>query len=132
MATPAQGPSTSPVPVQIYAAPIRAYRDPFWVSKSNNEEVEWQCMQNHQHGNGKCFTIEFPGESPFAGHVFHDHGARSGLPVVAPDDSKLYKYNITIPGVGTLDPQGGVKAKEGLSLFLGFRKSADPSLRTQS
>lgn len=107
MATPIKGPLTSPVPVQIYADPIRANPDTFWVSVSNKEEIEWQCMQNHQHGNGKCFTIEFQ-ETPFPGRIFQDHGARSGLPVVPPGD-KLYKYSVTIPGKQPLDPQGGVK-----------------------
>jgi hypothetical protein len=110
MATPTHGPSTPPVPVPVQInRPPNANPDTFWVSVSKNEEVVWHCMQNHQHGNGKCFTIEFPGESPFAGHIFHDHGVRSGLPVVPPDDHKLYKYNVTIPGEPPLDPQGGVK-----------------------
>jgi hypothetical protein len=112
MATPTQGPlpvaPEAKVTVQINANPISANPDPFTVHVSKKEEVEWQCMQHHQHGNGKCFKIEFPAESPFAGKIFHDHGAKSGLPVVQPGD-KLYKYNVTIPGVGTLDPQGGVK-----------------------
>jgi hypothetical protein len=109
MATPAPLSPQAKVAVKIYADPISADPDPFTVHVSKNEEIEWQCMQDHQHGNGKCFTIEFPGESPFAGHSFHDNRAHSGLPVVPPDDNKLYKYNVTIPGVGTLDPQGGVK-----------------------
>ena len=109
MATPTPGPVTSPVAVKIYADPLHAVEDPFYVHVSKNEEVVWECMQSHQHGHGKCFTIEFPGDSPFADKVFQDHGAKTGVAVVPPNDVKLYKYTIKIPGGGTLDPQGGVK-----------------------
>jgi hypothetical protein len=106
--TPKKGPR---VVISVYADPetgeIYVDREPFYVHIKKQEEVQWICMQNHgTHGRG-CFKVEFE-ESPFPNKEFH-HGEDSDLPIVPPSPTKLYKYTITVPDVGTLDPKGGVK-----------------------
>lgn len=118
MATPAttMEQKTAKKPIAIYIGvkgrDVTASLDPFWVSKSNKDEVQWFCTQSHNtHGQG-CFTIRFdgPNGSPFETDTFLGHGACS-KPVrndVQPDKEKLYKYTVTIPGYDPLDPHGGV------------------------
>jgi hypothetical protein len=100
------------IEVQIYVDPktktITVKPDPFWVRVSNLEEAMWLCMQPHKHGHNECFTVHFPEESPFSERAFANHGVRSGLAVVQPDKNKLYKYTVTVPRIGVLDPKGGV------------------------
>ena len=84
--------------------------DPFWVHKSDDEEVKWFCSIEHQHGdaNNPCFTVNFKGNSPFLDPTFKGHHAHSGCASVQSDPKKLYKYSVTV-GNQTLDPEGGVK-----------------------
>lgn len=106
------------VVIGIYANPesheIYVDREPFYIHKSEQEIVEWVCHQDHKgHVHGaNCFTVEFKGKrgTPFERSTFHGHGALSGLATAKPNDKRLYKYRVIVPGVGTLDPQGGVKA----------------------
>jgi hypothetical protein len=105
--TPRKGPR---VVIRVYAdsetGEIYIDREPFYVHVKKQEEVQWICMQNHATHGPNCFTVEFE-ESPFRKKQFH-HGEDSDLPVVGPG-SKLFKYSISVQGVGTLDPRGGVK-----------------------
>lgn len=92
---------------------IVVHPDPFWVHKSEDEEVKWFCSLEHKHGdaNNPCFTVDFKGNSPFeCTTLFKGHHAHSGCArtSVQPDPNKLYKYSVTV-GDKTLDPGGGVK-----------------------
>jgi hypothetical protein len=90
---------------------IVVHPDPFWVHKSEDEEVKWFCSMEHKHHDdpdNPCFTVDFKGNSPFADFAFKGHHAHSGCASVKPDPNKLYKYSITV-GNQTLDPGGGVK-----------------------
>ena len=104
---------TIPLTVGIYADPttkqISAEPDPFWISLRGREEVVWVCKREHVHGDDKCFTVDFGDDSPFPESVFKDHGVRSGHPKAHVIKEMLYKYTVTVPGVGCVDPQGGVK-----------------------
>ena len=98
----ATGPREKQVTITIVNGQITVSPDPFHVSKSRNEEVEWIY-------NGK-FVVDFGTDSPFCESQFNDQFPFSG-PVghkVKPSTTKHYKYTITIAGVPPLDPDGQV------------------------
>jgi hypothetical protein len=126
MATPkqviVQGPKD--VLVEIGLDPqknITVKPDPFKVSKKKEQQVVWKCTLNHEHGAGgvPCFTVDFNANegmldlkqhrsgTPFSNWHFCGHGAASGPAIVTPDETKLYKYTVSMNG-NSLDPKGGV------------------------
>jgi len=115
MATPqAVVPGKGPrVVINVYADPesgeIYVDREPFYVHIGKQEEVQWICRQSHQSHGPNCFTVEFngPNGTPFPGNQYH-HGEDSGVPRVGAS-ATFYKYTIRVPGVGEIDPQGGVR-----------------------
>ena len=86
--------------------------DKFLVSKGKKEEVQWLCTQEHKHQSDMCFTVHFgkANGSPFTKDTFKNHQVSSGLvhEKVEPSDTQFYEYTVTVPGVGVLDPKGGV------------------------
>ena len=83
----------------------------FSVSKKGNQEVRWECVQEHGHSmDGPCFSVEFENnDSPFYEFQFSSDVPVSGLvrrSVLASD--KVYKYTVRI-GDKSLDPGGGVR-----------------------
>ena len=97
------------VVVTIDATTGKVSPDPFHVSKSAKQTVEWVCADPNAE-----FTVEFKGETPFREKRFHRRAASSGA--VAdhiPAGDKLYKYDLTITRGGqtkTYDPNGQVDA----------------------
>lgn len=88
--------------------------DTFWVSKSGEQEVKWFCAIAHNHEEHKpCFKVDFKDaeNSPFEKPHFEHHHAHSGCvkSAVVPDQNKLYKYTVSMPGKAPLDPTGGVE-----------------------
>jgi hypothetical protein len=81
--------------------------DPFYVSIERGEEVVWAIKPDNY-----CFTVHFaggPNGSPFEGTTFGHNHSHSGLPRRdAQLHPHLYKYTVTVPGIGALDPNGGV------------------------
>lgn len=94
---------TIPIEIVVKGKDITVSRDPFWVSKKELHELEWVCAQD--------FTVHFetPNGSPFRKDTFKK-GDHSGCvrDDVQPSDTPIYKYTVTVPGVGALDPKGGV------------------------
>jgi hypothetical protein len=92
---------------------IQAVPDYFEVSKGNNEEVRWVCVQDHEHSKvGPCFTVDFEKNgSPFYESQFSSDAPVSGLARrnVMPGP-KRYNYTVRIAGKNDLDPGGGVKS----------------------
>jgi hypothetical protein len=85
--------------------------DYFSVSKKENQEVRWECVQGHGHsGDGPCFSVEFKNnDSPFYEFQFTSDAPVSGLVrrnVLASD--RVYKYTVRI-GKEFKDPGGGVR-----------------------
>jgi hypothetical protein len=84
----------------------------FLVSKSKKEVVQWLCTREHEHKDDLCFTVHFgkANGTPFETDTFKNHQVLSGTvhEKVEPSDTKLYEYTVTVPGVGVLDPKGGV------------------------
>jgi hypothetical protein len=85
--------------------------DYFSVSKIGNQEVRWECAQNHDHTKcSPCFSVEFENnDSPFYEFQFSSDAPVSGLvrrSVLA--SSKVYKYTVRV-GDKSLDPGGGVR-----------------------
>ena len=80
-------------------------KEPFRISKSNQEEVLWQASDPTLY-----FTVEFK-ESPFYESQFSSEFPASGLVrrSVLPDPQKNYEYTIRAGGA-KLDP-GGVITK---------------------
>jgi hypothetical protein len=89
---------------QINVTPYR-----FEVSKQAEDQVEWTCMQKHQHHAGGCFWAHFDQGSPFDRNEFRKHLEPSGLPSKNAVVDKEYKYTVEIDGFPPLDPVGVVK-----------------------
>lgn len=94
--------------VDPVAKTIKVDPDPFFVCRSKFEEVEWILKKPQGFPEVDCFTVHFVGQSPFHPEATFGHKrARSGCATV-PAGPTLYKYTVTVPGIGTLDPHGGV------------------------
>ena len=94
--------------------------DPFWVSKSAEEEVKWFCSIGHIHGDADhpCFKVDFEPVkgSPFNDPHFEGHHKTTGLVRASvepcPIGKPSYKYSVTVDTpTGPLkeDPTGGVE-----------------------
>lgn len=115
MAAPGQSPISRTVQVEINldkSGNLMAKPDYFEVSKGNNEEVMWVCMQEHAHRRDgqPCFTVDFDKNgSPFYESQFSSDSPISGL--VRRDvlpGPKRYNYTVRA-GNKSLDPGGGVR-----------------------
>ena len=80
-------------------------KEPFEISKSNQEEVIWQARDPKI-----CFTVEFKnGDSPFYEFQFSNDFPASGLVrrSVLADPERQYEYLVRVEGVkDPLDPTG--------------------------
>lgn len=104
----AQGTTTSqPCVVTITPNPSSANGSPTvkppvaYISKDENQEVEWQCA-------GGCqFTVVFTNEKrkPFDNRVFDNAHAKSGPPIGTKNPSAPYKYSVIVNEKGVKDPQ---------------------------
>jgi hypothetical protein len=100
--------------VEIYLDAAKVVANPpyFEVSKGQNEEVVWVCVEKHAHrpNDEPCFTIDFETNgSPFYERQFSSDSPVSGL--VRRDvlpGPKVYKYTVRF-GDASEDPGGGVK-----------------------
>ena len=88
---------------------IKVDPDPFWIYRCEDEQVRWVCVQHHTHGdaNHPWFTVDFD-TTPFNNKHFEGHGALSDRPTDQAIPNHLYKYTVSMPGKGSLDPTGGV------------------------
>ena len=104
MPVPVRAPEPKKVVVTVIpAVGITVSPDPFRISKTNREEVEWVGAPNPAASFVVCFD-----ETPFNAHDFHSGPhARSGRvrDDVKPNSQKVYKYTVTANGY-TLDPGG--------------------------
>lgn len=92
MSTPAtqmKGPKT--VTIKITPAnPPKVSIDPAEISKSNGDQVQWECPEC-----SAGFEVQFPKNSPFAGKSFDHRNPRSGQ---VRGDAELgeYHYNVKV------------------------------------
>lgn len=94
------------IEVNPNAKTISVSRDPFYVSIENGDQVEWSIQPEDYY-----FTVHFggPNGSPFDDTTFGFNHRLSGRPKAdAERYPKLYKYTVAVPGIGALDPLGGV------------------------
>ncbi len=72
--------------------PPTVSEDAVSLSKSNNEEVAWQCAET--------FIVNINGTSPFASNTFTPTTNHSGVPILTPDPGvQLYfKYSVEVGG----------------------------------
>jgi len=97
--------------VNSKAKEIYVDREPFYVHPGQGERVQWQCRSTEHTIHGPdCFTVEFSAQqnSPFSGKKFH-HGQDSDVPDQNAKYDRYFKYSVTVPGVDTIDPLGGVR-----------------------
>ncbi len=83
-------------------------KEPFRISKSNQEEVIWKATDP-----SVCFTVEFQkGDSPFYESQFNNEFNSSGLVrrSLLADPQRVYEYTVRVEGYKPLDP-GGVVTK---------------------
>ncbi len=101
------------IKVEIYAdfatKRIKVVPDKFEVSKKAKDQVQWNCMQKHEHDAKGCFWAYFDKGSPFYCKEFRKHLEPSGPPSDNAIVDKEYKYTVEIDGFPPLDPVGVVR-----------------------
>ncbi len=91
-----RGPET--VTIKITPAnPPKVSIDPAEISKSNGDQVQWECPDSDS-----GFQVHFPANSPFANKSFDERNPRSGQ-VRGDAGPGKYHYTVTVKNQ-TLDP----------------------------